>query len=45
MAIIRVECPHCGVQFDTGDVGDTRGCWECGEMFQTFTNIVEDGNG
>lgn len=38
--LIRVECPFCGVQFDTGSVGDRRGCWNCDKEFLTNMNIV-----
>lgn len=41
---ITVECPHCGHQFKTHDVGDVAGCEDCRETFSRFTNIVSDSD-
>lgn len=39
---ITVECPDCGNQFDTHDIGDKVGCEECRTTFPRFSNIVEE---
>jgi len=38
---IVVECPECGLQFETHDLGDLAGCPGCKSSFERFDNIVE----
>jgi protein-arginine kinase activator protein McsA len=40
-ATVVVQCPECGHEFETHDLGDLVGCGKCDSSFERFDNIIE----